>query len=197
MRVFPVAAPVSFSNDFNEGRSGGRLHAGNDIFGERGAPLVAVDDGQLRSGRDPLGGNIVNLYATDGTRYYYAHLDAFTDGTATLLEPPAPRMVRAGEVVGFLGNTGNAANTPSHVHFEVHPGNGPAVNPFPQLQSAPRASDPQMPPTASSFFGSRNALVTAGALALLGLGAWALLYPNDTQALVRRLGGQARRLRLP
>ena len=188
IRIFPVAAPASFSNDFNEGRSGGRLHAGNDIFGERGAPLVAVDDGQLRSGRDPLGGNIVNLYATDGTRYYYAHLDAFTDGTATLLEPPAPRMVRAGEIVGFLGNTGNAANTPSHVHFEVHPGNGSAVNPFPQLQSAPRMNDPRATP--SSFRPSpRNVLMTAGALALLGLGAWALLYPDDTQALVRRLGG--------
>ena len=189
IRVFPVAAPASFTNDFNEGRSGGRLHAGNDIFGERGAPLVAVDDGQLRSGRDPLGGNIVNLYATDGTRYYYAHLDGFTDGTATLLDPPAPRMVRAGDVVGFLGSTGNAAATPPHVHFEVHPGNGSAVNPFPQLQNAPRMDDLRIDPR-SIGISPRSVLITVSAVALLGLGAWALLYPNDSQTLLRRLGAK-------
>ena len=188
LRVFPIAAPASFTSDFNEGRSGGRLHAGNDLFAESGAPLIAVDDGQVRSGRDPLGGNVLNLYGTDGTRYYYAHLDAFTDGTATLLDPPAPRMVRAGEIVGFLGNTGNAAATAPHVHFEIHPGNGPAIDPFPVLQSAPRMSDPSVAaPTRATT--PRQLLVTASALALLGLGAWALLYPNDAQALLRRVGG--------
>lgn len=183
LQVFPIAAPASFASDFNEGRSGGRLHAGNDLFAERGSPLVAVDDGQVRSGRDPLGGNILNLYAADGTRYYYAHLDAFTDGTASLVDPPAPRMVRAGEIVGFLGNTGNAKTTSPHVHFEIHPGNGPAVDPFPILQSAPRMSDPRVTPAITS----RSVLVTVSAALLLGLGAWALLYPNDTQAFVRRL----------
>ena len=187
LRIFPVAAPASFPNDFNAGRSGGRLHAGNDIFAERGSPLVAVDDGQVRSGRDPLGGNVINLHATDGTRYYYAHLDAFTDGTATLLDPPAPRIVRAGEIVGFLGNTGNAKTTAPHVHFEIHPGNGPAIDPFPTLQSAPRVSDPRVTPSAT--VSPRNALVTVSAALLLGLGAWALLYPRDAQTLVRRLGG--------
>ena len=188
VRIFPIAAPTSFTSDFNEGRSGGRLHAGNDLFAERGAPLVAVDDGQVRSGRDPLGGNIVNLYASDGTRYYYAHLDAFTDGTATLTDPPAPRMVRAGEIIGFLGNTGNAKTTVPHVHFEIHPGNGPAIDPFPALQGAPRMSNPRVMP-AGTTSSPRNMLVTVSAIALLGLGAWALLYPNDAQALVRRLGG--------
>lgn len=191
LRVFPIAAPASFSSDFNEGRSGGRLHAGNDLFGERGSPLVAVDDGELRSGRDPLGGNVLNLRANDGTRYYYAHLDTFTDGFATLTDPPAPRVVRAGEIVGFLGATGNAAGTPPHVHFEIHPGNGPAIDPFPTLQAAPRMNDPRVPAMPTT---PRNVLVTVGSIALLGLGAWALLYPNDAQALVRRLGGGVRRL---
>ena len=172
LRVFPIAAPASFTSDFNEGRSEGRLHAGNDLFAERGAPLVAVDDGQVRSGRDPLGGNVLNLYGADGTRYYYAHLDAFTDGTATLLDPPAPRMVRAGEIVGFLGTTGNAATTAPHVHFEIHPGNGPAIDPFPVLQSAPRMRDPRATPAPAS---PRKMLVTVSAVALLGFGAWTLL----------------------
>ena len=185
LRIFPIAAPTSFASDFNEGRSGGRLHAGNDLFAEHGAPLVAVDDGQVRSGRDPLGGNVLNLYATDGTRYYYAHLDAFTDGTATLTDPPPLRMVRAGEIVGFLGNTGNAKTTAPHVHFEIHPGNGPAVDPFPILQAAPRMSDPRVSPSVTAS--PRNLLVTVSALTLLGLGAWALLYPNDAQTLVRPL----------
>ena len=188
LRIFPIAAPASFVSSFADPRSGGRSHAGNDLFAERGAPLVAVDDGQIRSGRDPLGGNILNLYATDGTRYYYAHLDAFTDGTATLTDPPAPRMVRAGDVVGFLGSTGNAAATPPHVHFEIHPGNGPAIDPFPALQNAPRMNDPFVPPTPSRIT-PRNVLVTVGAVTLLGFGAWALLYPNDAQGLVRRFGG--------
>ena len=186
LRIFPIAAPTSFTSDFNEGRSGGRLHAGNDLFAERGAPLVAVDDGQVRSGRDPLGGNILNLYANDGTRYYYAHLDAFADGTATLIDPPAPRMARAGEIVGFLGNTGNAKTTVPHVHFEIHPGNGPAIDPVPALQSAPRMSDPRV--MLAGTASQRNVLVTVSAVTLLSLGAWALLYPNDAQALIRRLG---------
>lgn len=183
MRIFPVAAPTSFVDDFSEARSGGRKHEGNDLFAEHGSPLVAVDDGQLRSGRDPLGGNIVNLYATDGTRYYYAHLDTFADGSVAA---PPPRMVRAGEVVGFLGTTGNAANTPPHVHFEIHPGNGPAVDPFPALVQAPRMNDPRVAPSASVT--PRNALVVASAVALLGLGTWTLLYPDNAQALLARLG---------
>ena len=188
LRIFPIAAPASFTSSFANARSGGRTHEGNDLFAERGSPLVAVDDGEVRSGRDPLGGNVLNLYATDGARYYYAHLDAFTDGAATLTDPPARRMVRAGEIVGFLGNTGNAIATAPHVHFEIHPGNGPAVDPFPALQGAPRMEDPRVTPTPTPV-SPRSVLVTVSAALLLGLGAWALLYPNDAQALVRRVGG--------
>lgn len=183
LRIFPVAAPTSFIDDFSEARSGGRTHEGNDLFAERGSPLIAVDDGQLRSGHDPLGGNIVNLYATDGARYYYAHLDAFADGTSNA---PPPRMVRAGDIVGFLGTTGNAASTPPHVHFEIHPGNGPAVNPFPALVQAPHINDPRVPP--STIVKPRNALVLVSAAALLGLGAWTLLYPDNANNFLAQLG---------
>lgn len=186
LRIFPVAAPTSFTSSFAAPRSGERSHEGNDLFADRGSPLVAVDDGQVRSGRDPLGGNILNLYGADGTRYYYAHLDAFTDGTATLTVPPAPRMVHAGDIVGFLGNTGNAVATPPHVHFEIHPGNGPAIDPYPILRNAPRIDDHRAASSAAPS--AHKALLTVGAVALISMGAWALLYPNNAQAFVRRLG---------
>lgn len=133
LRIFPVArvADVSFTSSFGAPRSGGRSHEGNDIMAPDGTPLFAVDDGEARFGTDPLGGNIVNLFAPDGTRYYYAHLQAFENAS-----PGMRRTVRAGETLGTVGRTGNAATTPPHVHFEVHPGNGPAVDPFPLLTGA-------------------------------------------------------------
>lgn len=194
IRVYPVAAPTALTNSFGEGRSG-HSHQGVDIFGAIGDPLVAVDDGELRSGVDPLGGNIVNLYATDGARYYYAHLNDFAnaDGSphaAFGSLPPAPRRVRAGDVVGFLGKTGNAATTQPHLHFEAHPRNGPAVDPFPSLERAPRLEPNQRPAAAQGDAG--GILRTALGLGLLAGVGWALLYPDDARALGRRL-----RLSLP
>lgn len=132
LQVFPVIATSkgapSFSDDWGAPRSGGRTHQGNDIFADKGTPLLAVDDGNVRFGVDPLGGNIASLVGQDKTRYYYAHLDAFEG---------ANRAVKAGEIVGYLGKTGNAASTPPHLHFEVHPDGGAAVDPFPFLKAAP------------------------------------------------------------
>ena len=185
IRVFPIAAPTFLTNSFGEAR-GARPHQGNDLFAEEGAPLVAVDDGLLRSGTDPLGGNIANLYASDGTRYYYAHLLAFADqnGSPGPFAPP-PRQVRAGDTIGFVGRTGNAQGTQPHLHFEEHPGNGPAVDPFPALERAPRVSAKR----ASAPSSVPSNVIPAIAL-LLGIGtivAWSVAYPRDAQALWRRL----------
>ena len=70
-----------------------------------------------------LGGNQVKLFGDDGVSYYYTHLDRFG----------AKGRVSAGTAVGYVGNTGNAAGGPTHVHFEVHPGGGAAVNPYPRI----------------------------------------------------------------
>ena len=131
--VFPVAGPHSYSDTFGAprmfGTSYAHLHQGTDIFATSGTPLVAVERGVLiKIGSDVLGGTKLWLVGASGTRYYYAHLSAFAEGIAENM------VVSAGDVIGFVGNTGNAATTPAHLHFEVHPNGGPAVNPYPLLR---------------------------------------------------------------
>lgn len=170
LRIFPIASnQTRVSNDFGYVRyEGARPHEGNDLFDDVGSPLVAVDDGDLRSGLDPTGGNVVSLYSNDGVKYYYAHLSRFVDGSTS---PPPPRQVRAGDLVGYLGATGNAAGTPPHVHFEVKPGRGTAVNPHPALLAATRVLTPGALTTPA---GARRVSPLALALVIgaAGLGAW-------------------------
>ncbi|MDQ3641430.1 MAG: M23 family metallopeptidase [Actinomycetota bacterium] len=130
---FPVAGPHSFTDTFGAPRMTGtalaHLHEGTDVFAPMGTPLVAVERGVLvRVGSDVLGGTKLWLVGATGTRYYYAHLSAIAPGVAD------GKPVQAGEVVGFVGNTGNARGTPSHVHFEAHPEGGAAINPYPLLR---------------------------------------------------------------
>jgi peptidase M23-like protein len=132
--VFPVYGPASFSDDFGAPRADTVWHHGNDIFAPLGAPLLAVSDGTLfLVGWNSLGGNRLWLRDLQGNEFYYAHLSAFSplarDGAH----------VHAGDVIGFVGNTGDAATTPTHLHFEVHPvellwmGYDGVVNPYPYL----------------------------------------------------------------
>lgn len=138
--VFPVAGPTSFISSFGFCRDGcRRSHQGNDLFARAGTPVVAAEDGWVeRVGTNSLGGLIVWTRGRSGYRYYYAHLRDW----APLVEG-AP--IAAGTVVGTVGNTGNAATTPSHLHFEIHPGNAAAIDPYPILVKAPRV---QLPPEA-------------------------------------------------
>ncbi|MGH2684782.1 MAG: M23 family metallopeptidase, partial [Actinomycetota bacterium] len=106
------------------------LHQGTDIFAPAGTSLLACERGVItKMGTDVLGGIKLWLVGESGARYYYAHLTAFAD------DIEEGDVVEAGTVVGFVGNTGNAVGTPSHLHFEIHPGAGPAVNPFPLLKA--------------------------------------------------------------
>jgi murein DD-endopeptidase MepM/ murein hydrolase activator NlpD len=133
--AFPVAEPHNFISSFGFPRSGGRLHQGNDIFAPYGTPLFACERGIVtRMGTDSLGGTKLWIVGESGTSYYYAHLAAFAIGLVdgTIVEP--------GDVVGFVGNTGNAITTPPHLHFEIHPGGGPAVDPYPILKAADDAT---------------------------------------------------------
>jgi murein DD-endopeptidase MepM/ murein hydrolase activator NlpD len=136
--VFPVTPPFNFADTYGAPRMTGTVyqhtHEGTDIFGAYGSPVIAVSRGVVvRMGVAKLGGNKLWLKATDGTEYYYAHLSAFvagfSDGT----------VVEAGDTIGFLGDSGNAAGTPPHVHFEVHPGGGGPVNPYPFLDAVRRS----------------------------------------------------------
>lgn len=136
--VFPVTPPFNFVDTFGAPRMTGtkyqHSHEGTDIFGAYGSPVLAVSRGVIvRMGVATLGGNKLWLKSTDGTEYYYAHLSAFVEGFSD------GTIVEAGDVIGFLGDSGNARGTPPHVHFEVHPGGGGAVNPYPFLDAVRRS----------------------------------------------------------
>jgi hypothetical protein len=105
--------------------AGARAHQGIDIFAPRGTPAVAATDGVVRRvGENRLGGNVVFLYdPAGGQSLYYAHLDRHA--------VRAGQPVRAGDTLGFVGNTGNAASTAPHLHFGVYRGGTGPVDPFP------------------------------------------------------------------
>ena len=124
--ICPVAGSSAYSDTWGAARSGGRTHQGVDLLARTGTPLVAVVSGSVQFKQNSLGGNAVWLAGSDGNRYYYAHLSRF-EGSS--------RGVSQGEVIGYVGDTGNARGTP-HLHFEVHPGGGAAVNPYPWVRDA-------------------------------------------------------------
>ena len=121
MRRFPIDGPATFSDDF------GADHRGIDIFADAGTPVVAVQDGSVRSGQELYGGNVIYLRGTDGVTYFYAHLDSYAGRF--------PRTVRAGDTIGTVGNTGNAVATDPHVHFEMHRPDE-TINPYTYLSKA-------------------------------------------------------------
>lgn len=165
LRVFPVAGGANYQNDWGFPRSGGRTHEGNDLFNDEGTPLLAVDDGRLTFGTDTFGGNVAAVRSSDGTRYYYAHLSGY--------EGAAPRQVSAGDVIGYLGRSGNAVHTDPHVHFQMHPGDGAPVNPYPSLtRSAVRSAG------GVGSVGARMTLLgVAVVTTLLGVAIWAAAQP--------------------
>lgn len=122
--VCPVAGPTAFGDTWGQARSGGRSHQGVDMMSPGGTPLVAVESGSVTFKTNALGGNVVWLSGASGTAYYYAHLSAW-EGSS--------RAVSQGEVVGYVGMTGNTSA--NHLHFEVHPGGGSAVNPYPYVRA--------------------------------------------------------------
>jgi peptidoglycan LD-endopeptidase LytH len=122
----PVQGPNSFSDTWGAPRSGGRYHKGVDIMAARGTPVVAVYDGSIyRFSTSSLGGYTIYYQDNSGNIYYYAHLDGYAAGAA------AGVPMAAGELLGYVGNTGNAAWTAPHLHWEFQPGGGEAVNPTP------------------------------------------------------------------
>ncbi len=109
---------------------GARKHKGIDIFAPKGTEVVAVADGVLSFiGDQRLGGHCIWLTTENGASFYYAHLDRWAAGLYEGMQ------VQSGDLLGYVGNTGNAANTPSHLHFGVNQ-NDEMVNPYPMLTKA-------------------------------------------------------------
>lgn len=132
--VFPVGQPHTFSSDYGDFRIGPPVHShqGNDIFAPRNTPLFAVAAGVVDVSDGGLGGRQLGLSAADGTYYYYAHLESFAVANGT--------QVRAGQVVGYVGDSGNALGGATHCHFEIHPGGGATIDPFFILTAADRGA---------------------------------------------------------
>jgi murein DD-endopeptidase MepM/ murein hydrolase activator NlpD len=123
--ICPINGAVSFVDSWGAARSGGRHHQGTDMMSPGGTPNVAVVSGTVSHKTGNLSGLSVYLRGDDGNSYYYFHLSGY--------EGP-PRHVSQGEVVGYVGNTGNARGGATHTHFEYHPGGGAAVNPYPLIR---------------------------------------------------------------
>jgi murein DD-endopeptidase MepM/ murein hydrolase activator NlpD len=140
--VFPVYGPASFSDDFRAGRADTGWHHGNDIFAAKGSPVLAVAEGTLSLvGWNTVGGNRFWLRDLQGNEFYYAHLSAYSPLAVNGAH------VEAGDVIGFVGDTGDALGTPPHLHFEIHPvellwmGYDGVVNPYPYLLAWRRQAD--------------------------------------------------------
>ncbi len=134
--VFPIGGPHSLPliDSFGFPRMTGtpdeHWHEGIDLFAPRGTPLVAAERGLVaRIGSGRLGGLKLWLVGESGTEWYYAHLDSFAPGLAD------GQIVEAGDLLGYVGNTGNAVGTPPHLHLQMHPDGGRPVNPYPLLKT--------------------------------------------------------------
>jgi len=146
IKAFPnETSNVRFSDTWGASRSGGRRHTGTDIMSPKGTWVVAVDDGIVeRLDWHRLSGWNVMIRHADGWTSHYLHLNNDTAGTddgeggeetafAEGLE--VGDFVRAGEVIGFVGDSGNAEESGSHTHFELHV-DGKKINPYPLLEEA-------------------------------------------------------------
>lgn len=146
--IFPIVGPAMWTDDFGDPRPQGS-HEGNDVASDWRAPVVAVEPGKVRVyTRSERAGCMLYLYGKSGTTYLYIHLnDDLTPkndarggckpGVAFAPDLRDGDRVRAGQLLGYVGSSGDAGAT-NHLHFELHPGDGGAVSPFRWLKRAER-----------------------------------------------------------
>jgi hypothetical protein len=154
--VFPVIGSVSYYDDFGAPRSG-HTHQGNDLLGRKGLPLVATVDGRVRWVISPETGTGLGfaIEDDDGYAYWYLHVNNDTpdtdDGASRGIFAYAPDVyggnpVVAGQLLGWMGDSGNAESTTAHLHFEIHDPDGSAFSPYESLVAARRISTSVIPP---------------------------------------------------
>jgi murein DD-endopeptidase MepM/ murein hydrolase activator NlpD len=130
--VFPVVGTYTYTDTFGAYRADmpNHMHEGDDIFASYGTPVVAVLDGTITGlSTTGIGGNNIHLTDARGDYFYYARLSRFATGLAL------GDHVVAGQTIGYVGDTGDARGTPPHLHFEIHPDGGAAIDPTPYLDA--------------------------------------------------------------
>jgi hypothetical protein len=145
--VFPVIGAVTYSDDFGAARAQG-AHEGNDILADKKAPAVAVESGKVKFWTtSAAAGCMLYLYGDSGTTYLYIHLNndltmkndnrgSCVAGTSYAPGLKDGARVSAGQQIGYVGDSGDANGIHPHLHFEVHPNDGSAVDPYPYLRKA-------------------------------------------------------------
>jgi murein DD-endopeptidase MepM/ murein hydrolase activator NlpD len=160
--IFPVVGTVTYTDDFGDPRWQGG-HEGNDIVADWRAPVVAVETGRVVFWtKSASAGCMLYLYGKSGTSYRYIHLNndltAKNDNRGGCVPGVsfAPGLrdgedVRAGQLIGYVGDSGDANGIHPHLHFELHPGDGAAVSPYRWLRRAERLEAPAGEPTEPTF----------------------------------------------
>lgn len=154
--TFPVIGDVSYTDDFNLDSSRGRIHHGNDILGEKMMPLVAAVSGTVSYVTWPEAdyGYYVSIHGDDGYVYNYVHINNDTPGTdddaggGRFAYAPyvfSGARVKAGQLIGYMGDSGNAENVHPHLHFEIRDTDDNAFSPYDSLQHAPHITTPVTP----------------------------------------------------
>jgi hypothetical protein len=145
--IFPVAGTATYIDDFGQARAGG-THQGNDLMAAKKTPVVAVEAGTVKFWTTSANaGCMLYLHGDSGTTYMYIHLNndltmrndnrgKCVPGVSYARGLKDGAKVSAGQMIGYVGDSGDANGIASHLHFEVHPGGGAAVSPYPYLQSA-------------------------------------------------------------
>jgi hypothetical protein len=170
IKAFPTGTPCWFGDTWlaprgTDAKGTPRFHEGVDVITATGIPLYAVDDGRItRMNSSPRGGIQLYLTKDDGTYFFYAHLSRYADGLTV------GQRVSAGTLVGYVGQTGDAMGSVPHLHFEIHPNGGAAINPYPIVKELDpcgtgtgRSTPPRDPlgstPAGGSGFGGLSPLV--------------------------------------
>ncbi len=160
--IFPVVGAVSFRDDFGEPRARWP-HPGNDLVAAKRSVVLAVERGSVRTfTRSASAGCMLYLYGDSGTMYEYIHLNndsgpgndnqgGCSAGVAWAAGLKDGQRVEAGQPIAFVGDSGDANGGGAHLHFEVHPGGGVAVTPYPYLLAARRIGDPVALPRIASL----------------------------------------------
>src|SRR4029079_5715405 len=145
--IFPVAGAATYIDDFGQARAGG-AHQGNDLMATKKTPVVAVEAGKVKFWTTSASaGCMLYLYGASGTTYLYIHLNndltmrndnrgKCVPGVSYARGLKDGAKVQAGQMIGYVGDSGDANGIASHLHFEVHPGGGAAVSPYAFLQNA-------------------------------------------------------------